>query len=565
MRADAVNSTQRRQPRWWKRGQQWLVRFPRAVPAAIFLLVCAITVLSVFAIESGETRKEAAQLREQTRVIGAAIERRGNANAAYLRAGAALFATREDVSRELFREFVNELQLDTDYRGADGIGWARALAPLEIAAFEEAMSSDMPGSFAVYPRPTGPTRRVVPVTFLHPDSERNRRASGFDMYSEPVRRAAMDEAARSVRPTASGKVVLVQEGDGTAPGFLIYMPVFEGAGAARQLRGFVYSPFNAYDFLSSALELTSGVGQVVRLYDGEASDDRLMVAIEAEEETGRSMRQPVTIANRRMTLEVEAVARDTLSNLSLVTLIVGLVVAMLLMLLVRLLTQRVQEDRAALERLLEQNSIRDSLTRELNHRVKNSLANVLSMISLTRRRTDDVDDFAHSLAGRVRALSATHDLLTQSEWGTTPLRAILEAELAPYDRQGSHSVELAGPPVELAPNDALSLGLAIHELATNAAKFGALATGEGLVSVTWEMIDPHLVRVVWQESGGPEVSAERKRGFGTDLIEKVVAHEFNRPVELDFAPTGVRCVLAVPVRRPSAFAIRERYRQDEPA
>ena len=176
--------------------------------------------------------------------------------------------------------------------------------------------------------------------------------------------------------------------------------------------------------------------------------------------------------------------------------------------------------------------------------------------ALTRRRADDVEDFATGLDGRIRALSATHDLLTQSDWGSTPVKAVIDAELLPYAQDEDHAVELLGPDVELAPNDALSLGLAVHELATNASKYGALSQPGGRLSVHWRLLSPELVRVEWLERGGPPVKQERSRGFGTDLIERIVAHELRHPVELDFDPEGVRCVLLIPVRRPSEFMIR---------
>jgi two-component sensor histidine kinase len=240
----------------------------------------------------------------------------------------------------------------------------------------------------------------------------------------------------------------------------------------------------------------------------------------------------------------------------MLTLVFGLLVASLLMLVVRMLTQQATEDEAALHWLEEQASIRNSLTRELNHRVKNTLANVLSIIALTRKRAGTLDEFADGLDGRIRALSATHDLLTQSDWGTTPIGKVVEAELLPYAHAGDHQVDLQGPEVELAPNDALSLGLAVHELATNAAKYGALSKPGGKVTVHWRLIAPALVRIEWSESGGPRVAQKRGRGFGTDLIERVVAHELKNPVELTFAPEGVRCALTIPVRQPTSFAIR---------
>jgi len=219
-------------------------------------------------------------------------------------------------------------------------------------------------------------------------------------------------------------------------------------------------------------------------------------------------------------------------------------------------TRRASEDRMVLEWLSSQSAIRTSLTRELNHRVKNTLANVLSIIALTRRRAESLDDFADSLIGRVRALSATHDLLSQTDWSNAPISKVIYSELAPYMQDGEKHVEITGPEVSLAPNDALSLGLAVHELATNAAKYGALSTTEGRVSIEWTLLSPEVVEVRWREMGGPPVRAPEKRGFGRDLIEKIVAQELKAEVELEFRPEGVECRLRVPVRQLSNFAIR---------
>jgi len=540
------------------RTKRWLVRFPRAVPIGIFLLISAITILSVFAIERGERQREAAQLHSQGLAIASALERRANASAAYLRAGAALLATLDDIDLTLFRRFVSELRLDSDYRGAEGIGWAMVVRPGMEAQFPALAQPGDDGQPQLHPALDGRRPFAVPVTFLQPDTERNRRALGFDMYSEPQRREAMDEAAANARPTATGKVILMQEGaGGEAPGFLIYMPVYEAAPGGRRLRGFIYSPFSAEDFLASALELEDAGQYGVGLFDASNGGEDLLAANFANAGAQRdAVNEVVQIANTPFMVRVSLPEGSRLSGLSMATLIFGLLVASLLMLVVRILTHQAREDEASLEWFEEQASIRNSLTRELNHRVKNTLANVLSIIALTRRRAQGLEDFADGLDGRVRALSATHDLLTKSDWGTTPLRAVVEAELIPYANDTDHEVEIVGPEIQLAPNDALSLGLAMHELATNAAKYGALSQSGGKVTVQWQPVSETLVRVNWIERGGPSVPPDRKRGFGSDLIERIVAHELKNPVKLEFAPEGVTCELFISVREPTEFAMR---------
>jgi len=526
------------------RARRWLVSYPRAIPVAIFLAIAAITALSVFAIESNARARENAQMREYAQGIASALDRRGTSFSSYLRAGAALFSSLDDVSPQTFRQFVSELRIDLDYRGAEGIGFIGVDGDIDSA---------------------GGGRRTATVRYIWPDTKRNRRAIGFDMYSELVRAAALEQALQTVRPTASGRIVLAQEGAGTAPGFLIAMPVFSGdptlRDSERSLAGFVYSPFNAREFLDSAIERAAPAALGVRLYDGDATTDNLLVAHSIGGSGMQRFKQPVTIANRELLLVVETAHTQTLAPLSMVTLLFGLAVASLLMLLARLLTQQAFEDQSRLAFFEEQHSIRNSLSRELNHRVKNTLANVLSILSLTRRRTSSLDEFADSLEGRIRALSATHDLLTGTEWSTTPIEAVVEAELQHFRGGSDEAVSIEGPPAQLAPNDALSFGLAIHELGTNAAKYGALSVPGGHVSINWRLVEERLAEVEWRESGGPAVDAPRKRGFGTELIEKIVAHELRHPVELDFEPDGVRCVMRVPIRRRGDFRIREKDRR----
>ncbi|WP_285711418.1 CHASE domain-containing protein [Erythrobacter oryzae] len=542
--------------------------YPRAIPLVIFLALAAITALSVFSIESNARARERAQMREYAQGVAAALDRSGSGFTSYLRAGAALFASVEEVSPDTFDSFVRALKLNTEYSGAEGIGWIPVMEARDLPGFLARIRASQPAYPDIFPAPTSATGRVAPVAMFAPATALNRRALGYDMYSDAAHAAAMAEAELTLRPAASGRIVLRQETSGTAPAFAIYMPVFRmdrdgDEPGGRRLAGFVYTPFRAREFLDSAIDRAGQNVFGVRLYDGEVSTGHLLVAHSIADAARDTVQQQVTIADRKLMLVVEHTDHQVLSPLSMVTLAFGLALASLLMLLARLLTQQAFEDQARLAFFEEQHSIRNSLTRELNHRVKNTLANVLSILSLTRRRASGLDDFADSLEGRIRALSATHDLLTVTDWGTTPIRSVIEAELQHFRIALGDAIMLEGPELELAPNDALSFGLAVHELATNAAKYGALSVPGGKVTIRWNRgedaaAETGWAEVEWQETGGPPVAGERRRGFGTELIEKVVAHELRQPVTLDFAPSGVRCVLRVPVRRPTDFRIRER-------
>lgn len=538
--------------------QAWFHRHTRGLPLLLFFLVGLGTLLSVYAIESANRQREELLIERNVTEIVTGIERRASENVAILKAGAAFFAFRDTVSPQDFQEFATGLRPGEDYHGSLGIGWAKWLPPQDIATFEAEESAD--GSpIAVYPRPEPGQRAATPVVYIDPVTPANRNAVGFNMYSETERRTAMDMAIRLGQPVATGKIHLAQDkGDPARAGFLIYMPVYQQDAGSRVLKGFVYSPFRTEDFLDSASETYRGRRTDVTIYDGVKTRDRLLAGNipEAVDADAPSTERTVQVGNRKWIVSVRLKPQSTLSALSTMTLLFGTVVALLVMLVARLVTKRANEDRMVLEWLTDHASIRTSLTRELNHRVKNTLANVLSIISLTRRRADSIDDFADSLIGRVRALSATHDLLSQTDWSNAPISKVIGSELAPYMQDSVKHVEMRGPDVSLAPNDALSLGLAVHELATNAAKYGALSTGDGRVTIDWRLMTPDLLEVHWREEGGPPVTPPTKRGFGRDLIEKIVAQELKTGVELEFYPGGVECRLRVPVRKLSDFSLR---------
>lgn len=180
---------------------------------------------------------------------------------------------------------------------------------------------------------------------------------------------------------------------------------------------------------------------------------------------------------------------------------------------------------------------------ELNHRVKNTLATVQAIAAQTLRTTDSPAAFRESFEARLLALSATHDLLTQSVWQGAPLEDVILMELRPH---GVERYQLEGPVVALSPAETLTLGLVFHELVTNAAKYGALSTTEGCVRVRWQVRDqdggPRL-ELTWSEEGGPMVSPPTRQGFGSRLIERSLQGDIDGEARLDFAETGLKCHL----------------------
>jgi two-component sensor histidine kinase len=201
------------------------------------------------------------------------------------------------------------------------------------------------------------------------------------------------------------------------------------------------------------------------------------------------------------------------------------------------------------ERTHERQSV---LIRELHHRVKNTLATVQGLLGATARSTQSIDEFYHSFSSRIVSLANTHTLLTEDYWQTASLHEILKAELSPYDNHSFERLVLEGPMVELSADLAVPTGMAIHELTTNAAKYGSLSVPQGKVEVMWQVTEaseqPNL-RLHWTERGGPPVEKPRRKGFGSTLLQRVLATQCNAHISFEFEPEGLRFSMIAPLVR----------------
>jgi two-component sensor histidine kinase len=184
------------------------------------------------------------------------------------------------------------------------------------------------------------------------------------------------------------------------------------------------------------------------------------------------------------------------------------------------------------------------LINELNHRVKNTLATVQSMASLTFRNSTDVNEARSRFEARLIALAGAHDALTREKWEGASLIHIVEQGIAPYRSPERFSIE--GPEIIVSPKYALALAMALHELCTNAVKYGALSNADGRVSITWFAMDGKEGRELhmrWQERDGPPVISPTRRGFGSRLIEQGLARDLAGEVEIEYAVTGLVCAI----------------------
>jgi len=191
------------------------------------------------------------------------------------------------------------------------------------------------------------------------------------------------------------------------------------------------------------------------------------------------------------------------------------------------------------------------LVAELDHRVKNTLASVLSLARLTAHGSQSIDDFTERFSGRIASLARVHDMLAESRWEGVDLRTVLEVTVAPY-RGASGEVELVGPHVRLPARMAAPTSMVLHEMATNASKHGALSGSDGRLRVEWSEIDDGRVRIEWTERSTTRVAPGTDPGVGTGLIRGFVTRELGGEIELEWNEAGLQARILLPLDRAAA-------------
>jgi two-component system CheB/CheR fusion protein len=192
---------------------------------------------------------------------------------------------------------------------------------------------------------------------------------------------------------------------------------------------------------------------------------------------------------------------------------------------------------------------RELLSRELSHRVKNILA-VVQSLAMQTDHSRSIEEFRDTFVGRLAALARAHSLVFDAEWRGADLKWLVEQALQAHRVDHPEVVEIEGESVPLSPTHGLGLSLVLHELGTNAAKYGALSRSDGRLNVSWRVENAdqgRRIRLLWQEAGGPPVEPPAEKGFGTRLIERACTYELEGDVELNYAPDGLRCEVIFPV------------------
>jgi light-regulated signal transduction histidine kinase (bacteriophytochrome) len=198
-----------------------------------------------------------------------------------------------------------------------------------------------------------------------------------------------------------------------------------------------------------------------------------------------------------------------------------------------------QERRVSRER-------QEILIAELNHRVRNILGLIRGLVKQSQGNANSVEEFAAMIGGRIQALARAHDQITADNWQPAPLTDLVLAEAAAYLEHKADRVILSGPPVLLEPNAHTTMALVVHEMMTNAVKYGALCDRHGTVRIDWRRLEDGALEILWAEEGGPAVQAPNRQGFGTTIIERAVPHDLGGEAELRYALGGVQARFVLP-------------------
>jgi PAS domain S-box-containing protein len=186
-----------------------------------------------------------------------------------------------------------------------------------------------------------------------------------------------------------------------------------------------------------------------------------------------------------------------------------------------------------------------NLAREAEHRTKNILSTVLATVRLSH--SDTSDDLKQLIEGRISALAEVHGLFAQSRWAGAELRTLATQELLPYRSETDARVRIDGIPIVLEPNTAQTIAISLHELATNSAKYGSLSVPDGRVEITWYRTADGRLSLRWIEAGGPTVTPPTHRGFGTSIIENIIAGQLRGEVRFDWRDEGLTCEIILPL------------------
>lgn len=532
----------------------------RIAPIVVLIAVAAIgTGMTLFA-NAAANRAAQSQFDLITSEATDRLDRRVSQQIMMLRSVAAhLETTGEPLSRAAFSRFINALGVVESFKGIRGIGFALLVNTDREAEVAQLISSYYGGDRPVWPKATDQSHRT-PIALVEPLDGRNSAALGYDMYSEPVRRVAMQLAMVNGLAAATAPVRLVQEiTEEKQNGFLVYMPVRLKTSPPlvdtrqMQISGFVFSPFRAGDLHEAAWasQKMPAVFQTIDLDSGGVVLDQSPDFASASLKGGFKADHEINVAGRKWQIHFVSNSAFAGANWQIGTLLLGIVSFLFAAALATSTRAQLQSVETANRLAALSNQAaedKDMMLQEMKHRIKNSIARVLAIARQTASGSKSMDDFTASFFSRLQSMSAAQELLTRSHWEKANLRELLNGELHQVLGECWDQKRLSGEDIELNARATQALGLTFHELATNALKYGdqkGISTG---LKVTWgfEKVDANeVLKLEWIEPGSSHKAGE-KTGFGSKLIAMNIERELNGKLEYITDQRGLTIRITLP-------------------
>ena len=490
----------------------------------------------------------------------ARLREHANRHLLLLGAAAAHFETSRDwMSAEDFQRFFDSLDLPARAPGSVGLGYLVFTGREGLPTLARAYELGNGAPLNLWPSTTDPE---VAVAVLYETVEEGAgAASGFDNYSDPIRREALDRAIASGAPAATAPTAPLR-GAGQGPLSLVcYAPV-SGPGFGIPARpgpppvptGFVAEVFRARVFVESAFEIGKPLPVHLRVIDAGAPGTLLAeVGDPADPSYGAPFVIEETLDIGGRVWRVTAQPSTGFHTASAAPLAVTLGVLSLLLAAAVAATLRAQARTQAATEALAATTQRnlaekDLMLQEMKHRIKNAIGRVLAIARQTANRAEDMDGFLHSFTQRLQAMSNAQDVLTRSQWQRADLGDLLREELAQVFGADFDHGRLSGPPVELDERGAQALGLTFHELATNTLKYSG---GPPDLEVAWHLAPRpgggEELALRWREKARVPIKPPERVGFGTRMIDANVRQELGGEIERDYAPDGLRISLTIPL------------------
>lgn len=528
------------------------------LPKLVFLLAFMPGVAVTVAIYTGAERRVAAEFERSADLAVDRVVARLQQHIVVLRAARGLLsAVRGGVARDEFLRFLSSVDIVDELSGVQGIGFARMIGvgDTDIATGEIRIhyGLDVP----IHPETDQPWR--TPIVLLEPENERNRAALGFDMYADPIRRAAMDRAIASGDAEMTGPVQLVQEiTNQKQTGFLVYLPFqnrprSEGTRSAP-VAGFVYAPFRGGDLIQAALSVGPPLPVVMRVIDTAAMGTPLFDNSAGAAAPPLHHSREVTILGRQWIFDVWSDAASV-NRVGLTTsLLIGLISFLFASAAAYAVAARQQEAiqaRAVAAAAAREADYRELLLQEMKHRIKNHIARIQSIARQSARGATDVKAFTAAFDARLQAMSAVQEILAGTATAQADLRAVLMNELKQSLDVTDIEHRVDGPAVRLDERQAHAFALVAHELLTNAMKYGGLSAGGTGLSISWTVesgAEGPRISLLWKERiTSLEPTNGTGTGFGSRLIEASLKGELSGTLTRDFTDEGLEIRLSFPL------------------